>query len=86
MAIGNAPWPLGVTMVGIHARTGREKIFAQNVARILLFLCLVQTFLSFQFTLHACLFVYSLPACWHVSNLLVPLSNLSRYHGILVWG
>lgn len=22
-------------MVGIHARTGREKIFAQNVARIL---------------------------------------------------
>ena len=35
MAIGNAPWPIGVTMVGIHARTGREKIFAQNVARIL---------------------------------------------------
>ena len=36
MAIGNAPWPIGVTMVGIHARTGREKIFAQHVARILL--------------------------------------------------
>lgn len=36
MAIGNAPWPIGVTMVGIHARTGREKIFAQNVARILI--------------------------------------------------
>ena len=35
MAIGNAPWPIGVTMVGIHARTGREKIFSQNVARIL---------------------------------------------------
>ena len=35
MAIGNAPWPIGVTMVGIHARTGREKIFAQHVARIL---------------------------------------------------
>ena len=34
MAIGNAPWPIGVTMVGIHARTGREKIFAQNVARM----------------------------------------------------
>ncbi|KAK3751393.1 hypothetical protein QZH41_012003 [Actinostola sp. cb2023] len=32
MAIGNAPWPIGVTMVGIHARTGREKIFSQNVA------------------------------------------------------
>ena len=37
MAIGNAPWPIGVTMVGIHARTGREKIFSQNVARILFF-------------------------------------------------
>jgi pre-mRNA-splicing factor 18 len=35
MAIGNAPWPLGVTMVGIHARTGREKIFAQNVAHVM---------------------------------------------------
>ena len=39
MAIGNAPWPIGVTMVGIHARTGREKIFAQNVARILFTNC-----------------------------------------------
>lgn len=39
MAIGNAPWPIGVTMVGIHARTGREKIFAQHVARILLLIC-----------------------------------------------
>ncbi|KAH8031885.1 hypothetical protein HPB51_021074 [Rhipicephalus microplus] len=37
MAIGNAPWPIGVTMVGIHARTGREKIFSQNIARILHF-------------------------------------------------
>lgn len=35
MAIGNAPWPIGVTMVGIHARTGREKIFARNVAHVL---------------------------------------------------
>lgn len=35
MAIGNAPWPIGVTMVGIHARTGREKIFAKNVAHVL---------------------------------------------------
>ncbi|XP_016120879.1 pre-mRNA-splicing factor 18, partial [Sinocyclocheilus grahami] len=32
MAIGNAPWPIGVTMVGIHARTGREKIFSKHVA------------------------------------------------------
>lgn len=35
MAIGNAPWPIGVTMVGIHARTGREKIFSKNVAHVL---------------------------------------------------
>ncbi|KAG1654293.1 Pre-mRNA-splicing factor 18 [Nymphon striatum] len=35
MAIGNAPWPIGVTMVGIHARTGREKIYAQHVAHVL---------------------------------------------------
>lgn len=37
MAIGNSPWPIGVTMVGIHARTGREKIFSRNIARILFF-------------------------------------------------
>jgi len=35
IAIGNAAWPIGVTMVGIHARTGREKIFAQHVAHVL---------------------------------------------------
>ncbi|XP_035209652.1 pre-mRNA-splicing factor 18-like [Stegodyphus dumicola] len=35
MAIGNAPWPIGVTMVGIHARTGREKIFSKNIAHVL---------------------------------------------------
>ncbi|XP_053207655.1 pre-mRNA-splicing factor 18-like [Panonychus citri] len=35
MAIGNAPWPIGVTMVGIHARTGREKIFSANIAHVL---------------------------------------------------
>ena len=34
-AIGNAAWPIGVTMVGIHARTGREKLFAHNVAHVL---------------------------------------------------
>jgi hypothetical protein len=27
MAIGNAPWPIGVTNAGIHARPGRERIF-----------------------------------------------------------
>ncbi|XP_037087054.1 pre-mRNA-splicing factor 18-like [Pollicipes pollicipes] len=35
MAIGNAAWPIGVTMVGIHARTGREKIFSKHVAHVM---------------------------------------------------
>ncbi|NXS28049.1 PRP18 factor, partial [Pomatostomus ruficeps] len=35
MAIGNAPWPIGVTMVGIYARTGWEKIFSKHVAHVL---------------------------------------------------
>lgn len=33
MAIGNAPWPIGATMVGIHARPGRERIASKHVAR-----------------------------------------------------
>jgi len=28
LAIGNAPWPIGVTMVGIHERSGRARIFS----------------------------------------------------------
>lgn len=32
MSVGNAAWPIGVTMVGIHARTGREKISQNNIA------------------------------------------------------
>ena len=32
IAIGNAAWPIGVTMVGIHARSAREKIGAQSQA------------------------------------------------------
>lgn len=35
MSVGNAPWPMGVTMVGIHARTGREKISQNNIAHAL---------------------------------------------------
>lgn len=35
MAIGNAAWPMGVTMVGIHERAGREKIFSNQVAHVL---------------------------------------------------
>lgn len=34
-AIGNAPWPIGLTMVGIHERSGREKIESRNVAHIM---------------------------------------------------
>ncbi|TFJ80530.1 hypothetical protein NSK_008134 [Nannochloropsis salina CCMP1776] len=34
-AIGNAPWPIGITMVGIHERTGREKISSSKVAHIM---------------------------------------------------
>eukprot|EP00040_Diaphanoeca_grandis_P031364 m.187548 g.187548 ORF g.187548 m.187548 type:complete len:364 (+) comp32310_c0_seq5:307-1398(+) len=35
MAIGKAAWPIGVTQVGIHSRTGREKIFSQQIAHVL---------------------------------------------------
>ena len=35
MAVGNAPWPIGVTNAGIHARPGREKIFSKHVAHVL---------------------------------------------------
>ena len=35
LAIGNAAWPMGVTMVGIHERAGRERIFSQNTAHVL---------------------------------------------------
>lgn len=35
LSIGNAPWPIGVTMVGIHERSSREKIFSSSVAHVL---------------------------------------------------
>jgi len=35
MAIGNSPWPMGVTMVGIHERSAREKISSSDQAHIL---------------------------------------------------
>ncbi|KAF8819636.1 Prp18 domain-containing protein [Cardiosporidium cionae] len=35
LAIGNSAWPMGVTMVGIHERAGRSKIFTSEVAHIL---------------------------------------------------
>lgn len=33
LTIGNAPWPIGVTMVGIHERSGRAKIFSSEIPR-----------------------------------------------------
>mmetsp|Transcript_7495 Transcript_7495/g.13602 ORF Transcript_7495/g.13602 Transcript_7495/m.13602 type:complete len:248 (-) Transcript_7495:1823-2566(-) len=35
LAIGNAPWPIGVTMIGIHDRTSRERIKQANVAHVM---------------------------------------------------
>jgi pre-mRNA-splicing factor 18 len=35
LAISNSPWPIGVTMVGIHERSAREKIFTNSVAHIM---------------------------------------------------
>jgi pre-mRNA-splicing factor 18 len=35
LAIGNSPWPIGVTMVGIHERSAREKIYTNSVAHIM---------------------------------------------------
>ncbi|KAK4714164.1 hypothetical protein R3W88_020071 [Solanum pinnatisectum] len=35
IAIGNAPWPIGVTMVGIHERSAREKIHTNSVAHVM---------------------------------------------------
>lgn len=35
LAIGNAAWPMGVTMVGIHERAGRSKLNTSQVAHIL---------------------------------------------------
>eukprot|EP01041_Mallomonas_annulata_P009004 gene9004-18639_t len=34
-AIGNAAWPIGLTMVGIHERSGREKISSSKVAHVM---------------------------------------------------
>lgn len=35
LAIGNAAWPIGVTMVGIHERSGQEKINSNHIAHVL---------------------------------------------------
>jgi len=33
LAIGNAPWPIGVTAVGIHERSAQERIKSDQIAR-----------------------------------------------------
>jgi pre-mRNA-splicing factor 18 len=33
LAIGNAPWPMGVANVGIHERSSRDKLFNDKIAR-----------------------------------------------------
>lgn len=35
MAIGNAPWPVGVTRSGLHQRPGSAKMYVKNVAHVL---------------------------------------------------
>ncbi|KAI7933875.1 hypothetical protein MJO28_017437 [Puccinia striiformis f. sp. tritici] len=35
LSIGNAPWPIGLTMVGIHEWSGHEKILSNNVVHVL---------------------------------------------------
>ena len=34
-AIGNAAWPIGLTMVGIHERSGRERISTSKIAHVM---------------------------------------------------
>ena len=35
LCIGNSPWPMGVTMVGIHERSGRSKIAQAQISHVL---------------------------------------------------
>lgn len=35
LAIGNAPWPMGATQVGIHSRAAREKIGEDKIAHVM---------------------------------------------------
>ena len=35
LGIGNSPWPMGVTMIGIHERSGRSRIFTSQQAHVL---------------------------------------------------
>jgi hypothetical protein len=35
LAIGDSAWPMGVTMVGIHERAGRERISVDQITHIM---------------------------------------------------
>ncbi len=35
MAIGNAPWPMGVTAVGMHERASQDKLCTHTVPHVL---------------------------------------------------
>lgn len=35
VAIGNTTWPMGVNMVGVHEKTGRDKMEAAQISHIL---------------------------------------------------
>ena len=35
LAIGRAPWPIGATSVGIHARAARERIQSSKIAHVM---------------------------------------------------
>lgn len=55
LSVGNAAWPMGVTMVGIHERAAREKINQSQIARTFLschclpVLCVLLRFASLYF-------------------------------------
>ena len=42
VAIGKNPWPIGVTMVGVHERAGRSRIFTHVIKRRILFLLYIR--------------------------------------------
>lgn len=56
-AIGNSAWPIGLTMVGIHERSGREKISTSKVNPVA-FCCLCLILTSFCTIVHVPLGMY----------------------------
>ena len=70
MAVGNAPWPIGVTMVGIHERSAREKIFSNQVARMLFYLFYFILFIYIIILFIVCLSILSMSSSSIISSLL----------------